>query len=98
MFEIGSGEDGVIYFKGRLDTAQADKAREFVESSAEASVFDFAELEYISSAGLGVLLVAHKRLMRSGGALKLINVNNHIHDVFQYSGFVKLFQIERSGS
>ncbi len=95
MFEIGAGEEGVIYFKGRLDTAQADKARAFVDSSAELTVFDFAELDYISSAGLGVLLVAHKRLMRSGGALKLINVNNHINDVFHYSGFDKLFDIER---
>jgi anti-sigma B factor antagonist len=96
MFDIGAGENGVIYFKGRLDTAQADKARSFVESSPDAGVFDFAELEYISSAGLGVLLVAHKRLMRSGGALKLINVNNHINDVFHYSGFDKLFDIERT--
>lgn len=96
MFEIGAGENGEIYFKGRLDTAQADKARAFVDSSPEASVFDFAELEYISSSGLGVLLVTHKRLMRSGGALKLINVNNPINDVFHYSGFDKLFDIERA--
>ena len=98
MFDIDAGEDGIIVFRGRLDTAQAENARAFVESSPNASVFDFAELEYISSAGLGVLLVAHKRLMRSGGSLKLINVNNHIHDVFQYSGFVKLFEIERAST
>ncbi len=96
MFEIGTGDGGAIFFRGRLDTAQADRAREYVDSSPDAAVFDFAELEYISSAGLGVLLVAHKRLMRSGGALKLINVNNHINDVFHYSGFDKLFTIERS--
>ena len=97
MFDIESAEDGVILFKGRLDTAQAEKARSFIEACPEAAVFDFRELEYISSAGLGVLLVAHKRLMRSGGALRLINVNSHIHDVFHYSGFVKLFTIERAG-
>ncbi len=96
MFEIEAGEEGIIVFRGRLDTAQAEKARSFIEARPEAGTFDFAELDYISSAGLGVLLVAHKRLMRSGGALKLINVNNHIHDVFHYSGFVKLFEIERA--
>jgi anti-anti-sigma factor len=96
MFEIGAGDDDVIFLKGRLDTAQADKARAYIDSSSDVSVLDFSELEYISSAGLGVLLVAHKRLMRSGGVLKLINVNNHIHDVFHYSGFDKLFDIERS--
>jgi anti-anti-sigma factor len=96
MFDIHAREDGIIVFKGRLDTAQAGKARSFVDARPDSGVFDFRELDYISSAGLGVLLVAHKRLMRSGGALRLINVNNHIHDVFHYSGFVKLFQVERA--
>ena len=96
MFDIDSAEGGVIVFRGRLDTAQAERARAFIEACPDATVYDFGELEYISSAGLGVLLVAHKRLMRSGGGLKLINVNNHIHDVFHYSGFVKLFTIERA--
>ena len=97
MFDIETAAEGVIVFRGRLDTAQAEKARSFIDARPEIGVFDFGELEYISSAGLGVLLVAHKRLMRTGGALKLINVNNHIHDVFHYSGFIKLFEIERAG-
>jgi anti-anti-sigma factor len=96
MFEIGIGEAGVVLFRGRLDTAQADTAREYVSANPDIAKFDFAELEYISSAGLGVLLLVHKRLMRSGGALKLINVNKHIKDVFHYSGFDKLFDIECS--
>ena len=95
MFEIGTGEEETIVFRGRLDTAQAEKARAFVDAHPTVGVFDLAELDYISSAGLGVLLVAHKRLMRSGGRLKLINVNKHIHDVFHYSGFLKLFTVER---
>jgi anti-sigma B factor antagonist len=48
----------------------------------------------MSSAGLGVLLRTHKRLMSSGGGLKLVNVNSHINDIFMYSGFDKLFEIE----
>ena len=50
-------------------------------------------LEYISSAGLGVLLKTHKRLVGADGALKLINVSEHINDIFGYSGFDKLFDI-----
>lgn len=96
MFEIGTGEAGIVLFRGRLDTAQADTAREYVSANPDIAKFDFAELEYISSAGLGVLLLVHKRLMRSGGALKLINVNKHLKDVFHYSGFDKLFDIECS--
>ncbi len=54
-----------------------------------------ANLQYISSAGLGVLVKTHKRLMGAGGGgLKLINVNSHINDIFGYSGFDNLFEIE----
>ena len=96
MFEIGTKEGEIVLFRGRLDTAQADTARAYVSANADIAIIDFAELEYISSAGLGVLLLVHKRLMRSGGALKLINVNKHIKDVLHYSGFDKLFDIECS--
>ncbi len=46
------------------------------------------------SAGLGVLLKTQKRLVETGVGLKIINVNNHIHDVFRYSGFNSIFEIE----
>jgi anti-sigma B factor antagonist len=58
------------------------------------STLDFAQLEYISSAGLGILLKTQKRLVEKGAGLKIINVNNHIHDVFRYSGFHSIFEIE----
>ena len=98
MFDISGGENGVIEFSGRLDTAQAERARSYTDSHSQVSTFDFATLDYISSAGLGVLLVVHKRLMRSGGTLRLININNHIRDVFRYSGFDKLLDIEPADS
>jgi anti-anti-sigma regulatory factor len=41
------------------------------------------------------LLRAHKRVMGSGGKLRLVNVNNHIFDIFRYSGFDQLFEVER---
>jgi anti-sigma B factor antagonist len=97
MFEIEMGENGIIIFAGRFDAAQCPRAQAFVEASAAPAVFDFARLEYISSAGLGVLLKAHKRLMAGGGRLKLVNVNNHINDIFRYSGFDQIFEVERAG-
>ena len=63
---------------------------------ADPKVFDFTKLEYISSAGLGVLLKTQKRIMASGAKLKLVNVNNHINDIFRYSGFDQIFEIQRS--
>jgi anti-anti-sigma factor len=96
MLEIESGEDGSVILRGRLDTAQCAKAQAFLDGLGNPSVLDFAALDYISSAGLGVLLIAQKRSLKAGSSLRIINVNNHIHDIFRFSGFDKIFQIERS--
>ena len=69
-------------------------AQAFLDAIPEPRVADFTELEYLSSAGLGVLLKTQKRLMGAGGGLKLINVSNHINDIFRYSGFDQIFEIE----
>ncbi len=98
MFEIEFGDDGKVRCMGRLDAAQCVKAQTFMDSIADARILDFAGLEYISSAGLGVLLKTQKRLAETGASLKIINVNNHIKDVFRYSGFNAIFDIEASGS
>lgn len=97
MFQIDFGEDSVVVLEGRLDAAQAPRAQEFLDRISGQCVLDMANLEYISSAGLGVLLRTHKRLMAEGQGLKLTNVNSHINDIFTYSGFDKLFEIEPSG-
>ncbi len=94
MFEIDYGSDGEVLYRGRLDAAQCAKAQSFMDEIAEARTLDFSQLEYISSAGLGILLKTQKRLAESGAALRIINVNNHIHDVFRYSGFDTIFDIE----
>ena len=94
MFQIGLDDASMIVVEGRLDAAQAPRAQEFLDAVTEECVLDLGKLEYISSAGLGVLLRTHKRLMTDGRGLKLINVNSHINDIFMYSGFDKLFEIE----
>ena len=54
---------------------------------------DFAALDYISSAGLGILLAAQKGLSAKGGGLRLVNVNGHILDVLRLSGFDQVFEL-----
>ena len=98
MFDILLANDGVVAVAGRLDASQAVKAQTFLDQLDGQCVLDLSKLEYISSAGLGVLLKTHKRLMGSGSGIKLINVNHHIHDIFRYSGFDKLFEIVPAGS
>jgi anti-sigma B factor antagonist len=100
MFVIDFDEAGHVVMTGRLDAAQASTAQEFLDHVAGECMVDMSELEYISSAGLGVLLKTHKRLMTGpagsgSNGLKLVNVNNHIYDIFRYSGFDKLFNINK---
>jgi len=94
MFEIEYGNDGAVLCRGRLDAAQCEKAQAFMDELEGANTLNFADLEYISSAGLGILLKTQKRLAGSGAGLKIINVNNHIFDVFRYSGFHAIFDIQ----
>lgn len=96
MFDIKMGDGGNVVISGRLDAANAESALSFLDGVEGACVIDMGGLEYISSAGLGVLLRTHKRVMGSGSGLKLVNVSPHIRDIFTYSGFDKLFEIETS--
>ena len=98
MIELELADDGTVIVDGRLDASQAVKAQTFLDKIEGQCVLDMANLKYISSAGLGVLLKTHKRLMSSGNGIKLINVSHHIHDIFRYSGFDKLFEIVPAGS
>jgi anti-sigma B factor antagonist len=94
MFDIEFGNNGAVRCSGRLDAAQCGKAQAFMDTLDAGRTLDFSGLEYISSAGLGVLLKTQKRLVETGAGLKIINVSNHIHDVFRYSGFTSIFEIE----
>ncbi len=93
MFEIRLGAEGEVLMSGRLDAAQCDKALSFLEGVASPRVIELSALEYISSAGLGVLLKTQKRAMAAGAGLRLVNVNRHIRDIFRYAGFDKIFEI-----
>jgi anti-anti-sigma factor len=97
MFEAVQASAGGVVFTGRLDAAQSPKAQAFLDALADPGDIDLAGLEYISSAGLGVLLRTHKRLMATGGRLRLVNVGHHIFDIFRYSGFDQLFDVQRAG-
>jgi anti-sigma B factor antagonist len=77
MFEIRLGEKGEVICEGRLDAAQAAKAQAFLDALPAPDVVDMTRLEYISSAGLGVLLRTQKRLLQSGGGLRLQNASRH---------------------
>jgi len=93
MLSLDHGPDGAVVAAGRLDAAQAPAAQAFLDRTSGAVTLDCRALEYISSAGLGVLLKTHKRLLGSGGKLRLTGVGPHLKDIFTYSGFDQLFEI-----
>ena len=93
MLSIDQRPDGAVAVAGRLDAAQAPAAQAFLDRTSGVVTLDCRSLEYISSAGLGVLLKTHKRLLGTGGKLRLTGVGPHLRDIFTYSGFDQLFEI-----
>ncbi len=94
MFEIKDGGEGRVSLSGRFDASQTEKARNVLNRVNGSMVIDFGQLDYISSAGLGVLLGAQKRLGETGNGLKLVNMNQHIREIFRIAGFDRIFEIE----
>lgn len=94
MFEMRRGEDGTIALRGRLDAVQAELLIDVFRRIVTSCTIDLRELDYISSAGLGILFATHKRLVDSGGALRLVNLRPHIRELFGIGGFDKIFELE----
>jgi len=86
-----------IALEGRLDTMTAPELEAELNQSlgsVESLTLDFSKLEYISSAGLRVLLSAHK-VMSAKGGMKVTNVNEIVQEVFEVTGFADILNIER---
>lgn len=85
-----------VILEGRLDTTTApDLEKELKDSLDDVTelIMDFEKLEYISSAGLRVLLSAQKIMSRQG-EMKLIHVSDTIMEIFEVTGFVDILTIE----
>lgn len=82
--------------KGRLETITAPELEAVVKNElggVTELVFDFTELEYVSSAGLRVLLTAQK-IMAKQGEMKVIHVNEIVSEIFDITGFSDILTIE----
>ena len=91
-------ENGTVFMTvcGRLDTTTApalDKAIEEKVQNEKHLVLDVAGMEYISSAGLRVLLTAQKKMMKLG-SMTVKNVREEIMDIFEMTGFADILTIE----
>ncbi|MBR1641117.1 MAG: STAS domain-containing protein [Butyrivibrio sp.] len=94
--KIANGNELTIALEGRLDTTTAPQLDDELKSALEGVTkldFNFEKLEYISSAGLRVLLSAQK-VMNKQGSMVIKNVNEEIQEIFEVTGFVDILTIE----
>jgi anti-anti-sigma factor len=95
-------ENGVVFlsFKGRLDGSSAPEAEQIIDSILKNQknrlLFDFEFLEYLSSAGLRVVLGAAKEMKRRDGKFVLCALNAYVKEVFDVSGFGAIIPIAES--
>ena len=88
--------DYVMYFEGRLDTAEAAKVEKELQPLAECSghdiVLDCSKLEYISSSGLRLFLCVLKKGKAQGSHVYIKGLGDEIRSVFAMTGFINLFE------
>ena len=91
-----NGNELTVALEGRLDTTTAPDLEKDLKASLDGVntlILDFSKLDYISSAGLRVLLSAHKTMNAKGG-MKVTNVNEIVNEVFEVTGFSDILNIE----
>lgn len=92
----GNGSEVLLNVEGRLDTMTSPELEKEIlalPESTEKLTIDFVKLDYISSAGLRVLLSAHKNFAKKGGMV-ITNVNDTILDIFEVTGFKDILTIQ----
>ena len=95
-----SNQNLIISLSGRLDTITSPQLEEEIDRNSfdeiETVTLNMRELEYISSAGLRVVLKLHKKMTAQGGQLKLINVNDMIMEIFTMTGMDSFLEIDKA--
>lgn len=97
--QINSGKETIISLSGQLDTLTSpDFEKEIntiLDGDTQKVILDGANLTYISSAGLRLLIILQKRMAAKGGSFVLRNIQNSIMDIFKVTGFSSFLTIEQ---
>lgn len=98
IIDVKKEKEKLIFrLKGRLDTTTAPELEAVFKEQREGASeleLDFGELEYLSSAGLRVLLAAFKEMKKQEGRMVIKNVNEEVMEVFTITGFAEILTIE----
>ena len=92
-----AGDKLTVAVEGRLDTVTAPDLEAELKSALDGAkelVMDFSKLEYISSAGLRVLLSAFKKMDGKGGKMKVTNINEMVREVLDVTGLMSVLTVE----
>ena len=92
------GQISVLAIEGRLDTTNYNELEnaflEIFNAEKFQVILDLSGLEYVSSSGLRVMLMALKKISTAKGTFVLSNMRDSIHEIFEISGFTTIFKIE----
>ena len=95
-----SGDVRILSFQGNLDTNTSPQAEKeingLIEAGAQKLLVNFEKLDYISSAGLRILLATAKKLKASQGDLKICCLNETVQEVFDISGFATILSVSKT--
>lgn len=94
MLKIELANKSTIVLIGRFDASQVSQADPIFDSLEGNCTLDCKGLDYVSSAGIGVILGTYKRIHDAGHSFKMVNVNDHIRQVFRYAGLDKIITME----
>ena len=92
MLDIRVSGD-TLHLTGRFDSTQVDKAERVFSELVKSSTVDLAGLDYLSSAGIAVLVRAYKRLHAGGHELRLANPKDSIRQILRVAGLDRVFTI-----
>lgn len=94
---IKHGEEMIVALQGRLDTTTSQELEAVLEKEEVKEnlvVLEFKDLEYISSAGLRLLLSLKKKLEKDNKKLEIRNINDVVKEVFNVTGFINILDIK----
>lgn len=92
-----SEKELTLFVEGQINTSTSQELKEEIDKELgnfDSLIMDFTNLDYISSAGLRILISTQKKLKAENIPFIIRNVNDNINNIFKMSGFDKIFKIE----
>ncbi len=94
MFEIQQADPSSLKLRGRFDASQEQAAQRVFDRIEADCTLDCAELAYISSSGLALLVALEQRLAKRGASARLLNLNPHIRELLALAGLDRVLHID----